>query len=364
MKTTFKLLAAAQVLFFAALPIAATGQDAASQMKAETEHLQQLVAREPVTDPDWKDAKPDIEESLSAARDALRAGRLYTALEQLGNAQNMFLSTAATKENPEALKRGLPGFEAEWGKASIELTALDQKARDRTWTGTPAAVIALSQSAQGRTLTLLEASRAYASVTSPAEGFYYLGEAKASAEFASFCYGLKASSQGKPFPAHSILPELQRLQERTNAAYQPPLSVDRHRDFIHLNATLKTAGELDAAKLYAGALYQYLLAVGQLALLRADAPNAAQEARWRQSVVAMRSRLAASKQDDSIAQLFLERVEGQLAKESLGVDNWKRVGVIVEQVLPAYFAALQAPPPPEQPASNSIAVTLVRWPYT
>jgi hypothetical protein len=68
-----------------------------------------------------------------------------------------------------------------------------------------------------------------------------------------------------------MLPELVALQQKTNAAFQPPRSVEFHSRFIALNSTLKLAQELDARKFYAGSLYQYLEAVRHYAML--DAPQ-------------------------------------------------------------------------------------------
>src|SRR5438309_900221 len=79
---------------------------------------------------------------------------------------------------------------------------------------------------------------------------FYLGEAQGEAEFARFCAGLNLPRKGRAIALRSLLPELLALQEKTNAAFQPPRSIDQHPRFIALNSTLKLARELDAAKLY------------------------------------------------------------------------------------------------------------------
>jgi hypothetical protein len=361
--TSTPRLGASLLAVWTLLALPAAAQDAVSQIMNETEHLQQALANKPVSDPDWKDARPDIAAALARANHALLAGRLYLGLEELGEARISFQALDLVKQKPEVVKQGLAGFDSEWSKAKLELIALDQKAKGKVWANEPAAIRAFSEAAQGKTMTLLEASRAYASVTSPDAGLYYLGEARASADFASFCSALDLPEHGAEFPVHSISAQLQALQESTNSAFRPPRSTQQHHEFIRLNATLKLAGELDAAKLYAGALYEYLDAAQQFGMLDAVAPDAARKASLRSSLATIRARLGTSKEDESIAQLLLERAETGLTHEP-APNDWENARVIVEQVLPAYFAALKAVQSPDQPAKNTVTVTLVRWPYT
>jgi hypothetical protein len=361
--TSMSRLVASLLAVLAMLALPAVGQDAVSQIKSETEHLQQALGNKPVFDPDWNDAKPDIAGALARATDALRAGRLYFGLEEMGEARISFQALDAMKQKPEVMRQGLSGFESEWGKANLELTALAQKAKGRVWTNAPAAILALSEAAQEKTMTLLEASLAYAKVTSPEAGFFYLGEARASADFASFCYALDLPRHSAEFPAHSVSSQLRALQERTNAAFRPPRSSQQHREFTRLNATLKLAGELNTAKLYAGAFYEYLDATQQFGMLDPVAPDVARKSTLRGELATMRARLSTSKEDESIAQLFLERAEARLTHEPAPKD-WENARTIVEQVLPAYFAAVKAVQSPDQPAGNTVTVTLVRWPYT
>jgi len=110
-------------------------------------------------------------------------------------------------------------------------------------------------------------SRGFALSTSPADGMFYLGQAEGLGEFVKFSASLNLPRTGKAIPARSLLPELQRLQDKVNAAFVPPKSIDQHPRFIALNATLKTALELDAGKFYRGALYQYLDAVRSFGVL-------------------------------------------------------------------------------------------------
>ena len=354
--------------FMVILALPAAGQDAASQIKAEADRLQQLLKDKPISVPGFGDLNSAVANALKATTEALSAGRLYLSLEQLNQATNLLHGARAAVDSAQAVKKGgLPAFESEWGKASLVLAALDQKAGERKWDNARAAIRALSERAQSQAKPLLDGSRGFATSTQPQDGLFNLGQAQGEAEFASFCASLNLPRQAAPYPLRSMLPELLSLQAKTNAAFQPPRSIELHPWFIALNSTLKLARELDASKFYAGSLYQYLEAVGQYGMLDAVAPDAPRQSGLKKAIAAMDKQLAASQRDDSIAQIFLERAESQVAHADGSVpstDEWRSVQVTIEQVLPAFFAA-QNPVSPREPASGkTIDMTLVRWPYT
>jgi hypothetical protein len=346
----------------------AAGQDAASQIRAEIDRLERVVSAKPAADPDWKEARPELAGTLGQARASLQAGRLYLSLEELEQARTSLRALEVAKESGAA-KGGLPGFESAWKKASAEL-ALNAKAPAGAWDKVPAIFQAMAETAAGQKMILLAASRSYADVTSAGSGFYYLGQARAAAESARFCASLRSArpaAPAAPLPLRPVTPELRKLQERTVAAFKPPHSIEHHSDFIRLNATLKLAGELDGARYDAGALYQYLDAVQQFSRLELAPPDAAQRSALGGNLAALRARLRNSPQDDSIAELFLERAEALLGSgkgAAPGPDAWKNAAVIAGEVLPAYFAWQKPAPAPNQLASQPITVTLVRWPYT
>ncbi|MBZ5491789.1 MAG: hypothetical protein LAO76_12735 [Acidobacteriia bacterium] len=358
-------LSFAGLLFIA--NIKAYAQDAAAQTKGEIERLQQSLKARPIQSPDLADLGKRIEQRLQEADSARSAGHLYLSLENLGQAEDYFQAVRTIEAKADAVKDNLPAFEAEWGKASLEYAALDKQARQRNWNRFPAAVRALSESAQGRTIPLLEGSRGFATSTKPQDGLAYMGEAKGEAAYAAFLYGLSIARKGSPFPLRSVLPELEALQEKTNAAFQPPRSIDMHPRFINLNATLKFARELDSSKAYAGALYQYLEAVRNFGMLDPVVPDDAKQSALRSQVAEELKKVSASKRDDSIAQAFLERAQGWLNKPDSAApspDEWRAVQVILQQVLPAYYAALKPAAPLQQRAARTATLTLVRWPYT
>jgi len=194
-----------------------------------------------------------------------------------------------------------------------------------------------------------------------------MGQAHGETAFATFISKLNTPRTGAAIPLRSLLPELQALQEKTNAAFQPPKYIDMHPRFIALNSTLKFARELDSSKAYAGALYQYLEAVRHYGMLDPAVPGEATQAALRNTVADELKKSASAKRDDSMMQIFLERAYGWLNKTDGSApsgDEWRAIQTIVEQVLPAYYAALKPAPPLQQRAGRTATLTLVRWPYT
>jgi hypothetical protein len=350
------------------------GQDASARIKSQIDHLRQALDSKPVSRPEWKEATADISESLHRADDDFRTGRLYVSLEEMASAWDSLRGTegATRKTEKDLLKEGVPGVESELKAMQIELTALEKQSSQKNWNAAPVAVRALAEKAKGQTLNLLEGAHGFAMITDVdkialsenyASALYYAGESKAQAEFTAFCYTLDFPQKTRASPLRSISPELQQLQTRVMAAYRQPGALNYHAYFIRLNATLKLAEELDAAKLFAGALYVYLEATQQFAVLDTVAPDATKQSRLRKSLTETRAQLDTSQQDESIAQLFLERAESALAR-SPGAAGWITVETIVEQVLPAYFEASKASLPSEHSAPAGVTVTLLRWPYT
>jgi hypothetical protein len=352
---------------FGAFTSLASGQDAKSQIKAEIDRLATSLKEKPITDPDYASLGSMASQSLQGAAAALDAGKLYVSLEQLLQAEDFLQGARFPIEKTEAVKSGLPAFEAEWEKVSQILTAYDREVRQKDWGSSPAAVRALSETALGRSVPLLEGGRGFAVSTKPSDGLFYLGQAQGEAVFAEFSSTLLLPRNDAPFPLRSYLPELQKLQQKTNAAFKPPRSIELHSRFIALNSALKLAEELDAQKFYAGALYQYLEATRHFGMLDAPPVEAARQPALKDSIASDLKKLANSKQDDSIAQLFLERATSQIVHadgSSSTPDEWRSAQVILDQVLPAYRAAQKPAAPIQLASGKTVDLTLVRWPYT
>ena len=338
--------------------------DVTAKVTTELRRVQTLAA-EQKSDGEWKDLAPLVNKVLTRADEALKTGRLFAAIEDLTRGRLYLEAYITSQVTGEAAT--LPAFEAVWKKADLDLSAQDKSARQRSWAGRPVVQQALAESAQGQSLTLVEASRAYATVTEPKAGYYYVGEARANTEVATYIYGLELQPSGKRFPLRSWLAELQSLQKKVNAEFVPPKSIERHTDFIRVNSTIKLAGELDASKLYAGALYQYLTAVQLFGAMNAEALSDAAQAELKKNLADWNQRIRSSKRDDSLAQMFVERAElwvNHADGSEVNPEQWKAAWSVVNAVLPAYERALSAVPQVEIESKKAVTVTLVRWPYT
>jgi hypothetical protein len=337
------------------------------QIKAEIARLQQSLKESPIADANLKDLATMAADALKSAADAVDAGHLYLSLEKLGQAEDLLQGARTAADKAEVEKGGLPAFESQWGQVSLRLTALDKDGHAREWKHTALAIRALAEAAQGRAIPLLEGGRGFATATGPKDGLFYVGQAQGEADFATFCASLKSDAKSTAFPLRSLLPELRSLQERTNAAFQPPKSIDLHPRFIALNSQIKLAEELDASRFYTGALYSYLEAVRHYGMLDAPPLDAPAQERVKQDLAAAAKKLATSSSDNSIAQLFVERSTSYTAHSDGSAptaDEWRGARVILDQVLPAYYAAQKPATKLALPSGKTVDITLVRWPYT
>lgn len=359
--------AASFVLGATVLRLLAADQGPAPQIAAEIQRIEREWKTASPSDPFLKSVGSSVQAALKAADDSLRAGRVYLALESLAQAVDLLHGAQEVSEKTAAMANGMPAFESEWGKTGNQVAALSKQVRARKWDGAPAALRALAETSLGRSVPLLDGGRGFAIANGPKDGLFYLGEARGQAEYAKFCGSLPLARARQAWAARSLLPELLALQAKADAAFQPPRSIEQHPRFIALNSTIKLARELDSAKSYYGAMYQYLEAVRHYGMLDAAPLDAAQQAELRSAVEVERRKMETSAHDDSIVQLFLERADAQTAHAGGGApsaDEWRSAKVIVSQVLPAYAAARTAAPSIPQAAGKTIDVTLVRWPYT
>jgi hypothetical protein len=349
------------------LPALVLCQEPKLQIKAEIDRLKQSLQEKPLKNPDFPDIDSAISAALNGAAEALDAGKFYLSLERLLQAEDLFLGARVAVDKADAVKSSFPAFETEWEKASQNLKTLNEEAHKKDWRSSPLALRAFSETAEGRSIPLLEGGRGFATSTKPSDGLFYTGQAQGEAYFAKFSSSVVLVGNSASFPLRSYLPELQKLQEKSNAAFKPPRSIELHSRFTALNSTLKLAEELDAQKLYAGALYQYLEATRHYGMLDASPLDAAHQSALKTDLASAQEKLAASKQDNSVAQLFLERAESQVAHadgSAPSADEWRSARVILDQVLPAYYAALKPASPLKQASGKTVDVTLVRWPYT
>jgi hypothetical protein len=363
------LVFAPTFLAVAALALSSSlrAQDAQQQIDRQVAALEKRINSGPDDDENWKGSKPNLLKTLATARENLTAGRTLLGLAQLGFVGPDLTGLENLSGNPEIVKSGMSGFEKEWKRRDLQLADYRKRYERMRWDGKPAALRAIAEASWVETRALLEASRPYAAATQVQYGLYYLGRSQGNADYAFFCQGLNLKARKSSPRYRSLAPEIEVLQSRVIAAYQPPVSIDHHSEFIQINAAIKTAKELDAAQLYFGSLYKYLEGVRLFAMLDAKSPEPADASKLAADSAEFRKALADAEVDPSIGEIFLERAESAIAgfnADKADPSRLKPARVALETVLPAYLAAVDKPLPAATPVSHVINVTLVRWPYT
>jgi len=314
------------------------------------------------TDTLWAEVKQGSEPALQRTQQALRDRHRLLALLRLSVAREGLAAAAYMSQRTPAERTERAPFEAEWARMGGVLRAALAPPAPATLEGLrPALVRALAEAAQPQVKVYYDASLDYGRSTTPESGLYYLGSAQAAQEFVGFLRTLPAHEAAAPPRLRALGPDLDALEGEMLAAYRPPLSIDRHRDFILAHSALKEARELDALGLRHGALLRYLQAAVRFAPLRAPAPAVAPDLRLRLDRLA--AELGRERADHSIARLFLEVAEADLAEHAQDGAAVNAAAVAAD-VLPRYRAALGPAPAPAPRPDPRVTVTLVRWPYT
>jgi hypothetical protein len=338
---------------------------AADPLAAEVDRWSVYVRTNPSTDEMWLGVKEDMTRSLAQIERDLRAGRRLLAVERLAEVRPDLEASAYCGGFSESQRHSDGAFEAAWAAAGKDLAPDLGHPSPAALAGVgPAVTRAIGEAAIPAVRVYYDASLEYGRNTMADAGLYYLGVARGQLDLVALCRKLAVSSTQRPPSLRSIHGEIDDLEGELLAAYRPPASIDRHKEFIVASATLKEARELDAAGLRYGAMLRYLQAALQTARLTGAAPALPSEEAARR-IGEIRQRLATreASTDHSLARLFLEMGESEISVASTG-SSPADASAIVEGVLPRYFAALgPAPPRPPQPAP-SVTVTLVRWPYT
>ncbi len=310
----------------------------------------------------WAQVTPSAQAALAQARAALDAGHRWFALERLAAARNLLSAAGYVGAQPAEMRAGVAVFEAEWTRVGAALGgALTTPDSDALRAVGPAAVRALAETAAQQTKVLYDASLEYGRATDADSGLFYLGSALAQQEFLTFARTLPASGAGRLSP-RALAVETAALERRLLSLYQPPVSIDRHPEFISASSALKEARELDAAGLRYGALFKYLQAVQRTAMLERSAarPRADLE-RDRAGVDAA---FAGDPRDHTIVRIFLDRAAVELARTGADDTALKAVTTILDDVVPAYRAALGPAPDAPSTTTPEVTVRLIRWPFT
>ena len=355
-RTPACILAASGIALLAARAGAPAGPDALS---TELDRWTAFVRTNASVDEMWKQVKEVSAPVLERARTALASDRRLLATQLVLTARAPLSAAAYMQSPPASAAKDGPAFEAEWARMGRVLAARFAKPRvDALDAVRPAALRALGEAVLLQPRGFYDASLEYGRATMPDYGLFYIGSAQAAGEIVDLSRSLSATDAGPPPPpVRSVRPEIEALESDLLASYRPPLSVDRHPDFIAASASLKEARELDEAGLAYGALLRYLQAAQRFYPLRATPATAPPNDRLRQ----LEARLSADGRDHSLGRLFLERAGEALAASP---PETAVAEAIVSDVVPRYLAALAAPRPEPARAEPRFTVTLVRWPYT
>ena len=353
------LMAAAAVLVGGALFSDASPSD---PLAAEIERWSAFLRDDRSTDDFAKQVKEGATSGMARIEQALKDDRRWLALLRMSSVANDAEALRYLKERSPAERTDVAAFESEWKRVGGVLASdLGRPVPDAYDGVRPAVVRAIGEAALPQAGVFYHASVEYGRSTTPDSGLYYLGAALGQRDFGSFVRRLSSPSRLTPPRVRSVAAELEELQDDLLAAYRPPASVDRHREFIVANSTLKEARELQAAGLDHGALLRYLQAAVRVAPLRKDAP--APDGTLADKLKAFEPRLAHGGVDHTIGRLLLEWGQADLAEHA--ADGKASIAAAVAaDVLPRYFAALEPERPRAAGPAATVAVTLVRWPYT
>jgi hypothetical protein len=349
------LRAAALSLAFAC---AATGCAAApaDPIAQEIAHWQARVRDDTTTVGLWGDARTRGGAALARADSALQQGRRWLALLRLASTRDDLAASWYVHGHPAPARDSL-GFEAEWTRVGRELAGELDTPKAGTLAGVaPAAVRAIGEATLPRTRVYYDASVEYGRNTMPQYGLYYIGAALAQREFVELVRRA-GHATGPAAPVRDLTAELDAHERELLRLYRPPLSIERHPDFITASALLKEARELNALGLHHGAQLRWLQSVQRTAMLRGGpVPGGDTLAA---ALKAQRTRLASVRGDRTIGEMFLQAADADLAAGPGAIAT-----AVVAEVMPAWFAAQGPAPAQAARAAPEVTVTLVRWPYT
>jgi hypothetical protein len=308
----------------------------------------------------WKQVRQATEPAMARVQAALEEGRPQLALLRFAPVHENLAASVYLGERGAGVRRDAAGFEREWKRMGAVLRDdLRTPSPDALAGVRPALLRALGEAALLQVRIYYEASLEYGKSTTPDSGLFYIGAARAARDWGRLVRRLSTPSAPPSPPLRSLAADLDALESEMLAAYRPPLSIDKHREFIAASSALKEARELEAAGLRHGALLRYLQAAQRFASLRLTPPPAGDIAA---RLAALEQRLSGGT-DHSLGRVFAEAARSDLAEHA--ADGQAAVAAaVVEDVLPRYFAALGPAPPPAVRAEPRVTVTLVRWPYT
>lgn len=359
------LLAAALLALLAATPPPAADPcapgSARAQIAAEIESLRQEasgVVPQKDVEPDWKEGLS----LLDQAAQALEKGRPYLALDRLSAARLQlrplrYYSAHARdpKNGIDALRRDLRSLPPELKRASSGVLPLAVRAfRDEARVQAPV---------YGDTLP------AWDEIDSAQGALFYGAQGIELARIAAFDAALHFPLPPEPprLAPTAVAQAVDAYERTLVAAYKPPLSADRHRDFILASAALKSAREILAAGSAEGALWNYLKARRYgFPITRASLPTPSLADLRKEAATADP---AAGSGDRTLACRLREQVGFLLEGTEVAEERLRTADALLHDLLPEHDRLLRGGAMAKQAAtpgtsSPAVTVTLVRWPYT
>ena len=316
------------------------------------------------TDEMWNQVKEATGPAMARTEEALRDGRRLLALQRLASTQQNLAAWEYLRTRPPGLRTDPAAFEAEWARMGQVLRDDLRGPSAKSFEGVePAIVRALGEAVLYQVRVYYDASLDYGRSTMPDSGLFYLGAAQAQREFAAFCRQIAAPVSQRAPLVRGLSSDIASLQRDLLSVYKPPVSIDRHSEFIVASGVLKEARELDAAGLRYGALLRYLEATRRFAPLRPAAGPPADAGALEKRLDGLAARLETGGVDHTIGHLFLEAARADIAHPAAGTGPVV-AAAIADDVLPRYFEALAPARTAKQNAAPRVTVTLVRWPYT
>ena len=275
-------------------------------------------------------------EGLRPIPEDLAQGKVYVAFDRLASSQDILESAAFLSRHQEEVqepKAFLALWEADGRTLQEDVTRIEKTG----FAGRSALIQSWGEISTFRILTHHRASRMYAKIGIEG-GLYYLGNAHAAAEFASFCARIEDDPKGA-LPRFRPLADVEaELSKSTVSAYgRGDASTLHHKNFIRLDSSLKEARQLIADHRDLGAAASLLEARFRLGIIQRDpsAPISAPDP----DRAPYRARLFDPAFDHSLALSLWERALDRVASSE--EKDRREAAVLLEEVIPFYFQLLE-----------------------
>ena len=239
-------------------------------LAAELDHWSSFLEKNTATDDTWKQVKERSAPILEKAEQALGDGRRLLALERLAVVRTNLAACEYMSRVPKDKASDMAALEAEWKRMGGPLGSGQAVPPRGALSGAPFALArGEGEAARNQVHGFYASSLDYARATDADAGYFYLGAAVGQRQFAELCRKLRAPAALPAPPVRSIAAEIDALNRDLLRAYDPPASIERHKEFIVASSLIKEARELDANGLAYGALLRYLEAALRVIPLRA-----------------------------------------------------------------------------------------------